>query len=111
MRSVVTLSIDIQLLKHSLEVTRRLLLRLQTLSQEYGFTYEIFLIHPVQDIIMGTADQTHQALQSVSPVPIWETAQLFAENPVSYYYAYDGHLNVRGSAAIAQFLFSRENKN
>jgi hypothetical protein len=111
MRSVVTLSIDMQKLKQSLEVTRRQLLRIQALSQEYGFTYEIFLIHPVQDIIMGTADQTHQALQIISPVTIWETVQLFAENPASYYYAYDGHLNKRGSSAIAQFLLSREINN
>lgn len=107
-RSIVTHGIDSQTLTKSLDVTRRQLLRLQTLSQTHGFTYEIFLIHPVQDIVRGTAPQTHRVLQSISPVQIEGTAQLFTKNPASYYYAYDGHLNARGSAAIARFLISRE---
>jgi len=107
-RSIVTHGIDTQTLTKSLDVTRRQLMRLQTLSQTHGFTYEIFLIHPVQDIVRGTASQTHQALQSISPAPIQGTAQLFIKNPASYYYAYDGHLNPRGSMAIARFLISRE---
>lgn len=106
-RSAVSLRIDEQPLKQSLELTRRQLLRLQHLSDVYGFSYEIFLIHPVQDIVRGTADHTQQALQSISPVPIWDTAHLFSKNPTDYYYAYDGHPNARGSAAIAQFLLSR----
>jgi hypothetical protein len=105
-RSVVTLRIDEQQLKQSLEMTRRQLLRLQYLSNVHGFSYEIFLIHPVQDIMRGTADHTHQALQRISPVPIRDTAQLFLKNPAAYYYAYDGHLNANGSAAIAKFLLS-----
>jgi hypothetical protein len=106
-RSVVTLGIDEQQLKQSLDLTRRQLLRLQQLSDLYSFSYEIFLIHPLQDIVRGTADHTYQALQRISPVPIWDTAQFFLKNPVVYYYPYDGHLNVHGSAAILQFLLSR----
>ncbi|MFZ3047998.1 MAG: hypothetical protein WA151_18950, partial [Desulfatirhabdiaceae bacterium] len=107
-RSVVTLQIDPQRLQQSLKVTRHQLLRLQHLSLKFNFTCDLFLIHPIQDIIRNTAEHTHQTLQEISPFPILDTAPVFSINPSFYYYAYDGHLNAYGSAAIAQFMVSLE---
>ena len=44
---------------------------------------------------------------TVSRVPINPTAQLFTDDPPSFYYAYDGHLNRAGSARIAEMLISQ----
>lgn len=92
----------------ALEATRRALARLDALSKSAGFDYTIFLIVPVQDILRGTADETLAALNSVAPRPAVPTAQLYAESPARFYYAFDGHLNPEGNRRMAEFLATRD---
>ena len=82
--------------------------RLDALSRKHGFAYTIHLIVPVQDVILGTYTRSQEALQSVSPRPVIATGQLFTDRPQDYYYAYDGHINSRGSRRIGEFLVTRE---
>lgn len=93
-------------LTESLLYTDRSLKRLDDLSRRAGFTYNIYLLVPVQDIIRGTYPDTLATLNRVSPKPVISTAPLFLESPRKFYYAYDGHINSLGSRRIAEFLVS-----
>lgn len=88
----------------ALEATRDGLAQLDALSRKDGFSYTIYLIVPVQDLIRQSYGQTLEALNSVSPKPAVPTAQLFTDSPASYYFSYDGHLNVRGARRLGEFL-------
>lgn len=84
--------------------TRESLAKLDDLSRQVGFTYKIYLLVPVQDIIRGTDEDTLATLNRVAPAPAVSTAHLFREHPQDFYYAFDGHLNGKGSRQIADFL-------
>jgi hypothetical protein len=90
--------------------TRLYLQRLDALSKQVGFDYEIFLLVPVQDILRGSDDQTLAELNALSPKPVIATAQLFIESPEEFYFAFDGHINAKGSRRIAEFLVARESQ-
>ncbi len=92
----------------ALDGTRKALARLDRLSRELGFEYSIYLIVPVHDILRGTHAETLATLNGVSPKPAIATAQLYAESPAQYYFAFDGHLNPEGNRLMAEFLASRD---
>ena len=84
--------------------TKESLIKLDDLSRRVGFDYKIYLLVPVQDIMRGTYGETLAILNRVSPKPVVPTAQLFLGSPRDFYYAFDGHLNEKGSRRIAEFL-------
>ena len=92
----------------ALAATRESLAKLDELSRRIGFGYSIYLLVPVQDIIRGTYGETLATLNGVSPKPVVATAQLFLDSPKDYYYAFDGHLNAKGSKRIAEFLILKD---
>ncbi|MDP1770340.1 MAG: SGNH/GDSL hydrolase family protein [Nitrospirota bacterium] len=92
----------------ALVATRESLAKLDELSRRIGFDYSIYLLVPVQDVIRGTYGETLATLNSVAPKPVVATAQLFLDSPKDYYYAFDGHLNVKGSKRIAEFLILKD---
>jgi hypothetical protein len=75
---------------------------LDELSRDIGFEYSVYLIVPVQDIIRGTHGQTLATLNRVSRTPAVSTATLFVAAPQQFYYAYEGHLNTKGSRRISR---------
>jgi hypothetical protein len=91
-------------MKIALEATAASLRRLDELSRQFGFDYQIILVVPVQDILRGTSDKTLQTLNSVSPKAAVSTAPALADAPADYYYAFDGHLNPRGAKRVAELL-------
>jgi hypothetical protein len=92
----------------ALIATRESLAKLDDLSKQVGFTYKIYLLVPIQDIIRGTDGDTLATLNSVSPIPAISTAHLFRDRPQDYYFAFDGHLNVQGSRKVAEFLIQND---
>lgn len=92
----------------ALAATKENLARLDELSRRVGFDYNIYLLVPVQDIIRGSYGETLATLNSVSPKPAIATAELLLDSPQNFYYAFDGHLNVKGSRRIAEFLISND---
>jgi hypothetical protein len=92
----------------AVESTRTSLQQLDELSRRAGFEYSIYLLVPVQDILRGTYQDTLATLQSVSPKPVVTTAELFLDSPAQYYFAFDGHLNPKGSKRVADFLISSD---
>jgi hypothetical protein len=97
-----------QRMTEALQYTKAALQDLDDLSRRVGFEYNVYLLVPVQDIIRGSHQDTLATLQRVSPRPVISTAELFLESPKDFYYAFDGHLNAKGSRRIAEFLMSRE---
>jgi hypothetical protein len=94
--------------KEALHYTARAFRELDALSRRMGFEYDVYLIVPVHDIIMGTEGDTLSMLNSVTVKPAVPTADLFRESPKDFYFSYDGHLNVKGAARVAEFLIARD---
>ncbi len=110
LRSWFTPGADAALVAQALEVTGAELRRLDALAHTYGFAYDVTLIHPVQDIMRGTDQQTAYAIRSITPgsIAVRSTADALRADPAHYYYSLDMHLNAAGHRAIADFLTSVE---
>lgn len=98
-------------LREALAFTQTQLDRLDELSRAYGFEYQIYLVHPIQDIIRNTDARTLLDLERVAPAPIKSTAPLFESDPACCYFRYDGHINREGSRRIADWLISEDTRN
>jgi hypothetical protein len=94
--------------EEALLYTSRAFRELDELSRTAGFEYEVYLVVPSHDILMGTEGETLALLNRATVRPAITTAHLFKESPGDFYYAYDGHLNVKGSRRVAEFLIARE---
>jgi hypothetical protein len=106
LRNVLDPGLDERRLKRALDLTHLQLVRFDEMSRKYRFTYAIYLLHPVQDILRGSYVDTFTQLNKISPSTIRDPATLFELNPEQYYYPYDGHMNKKGSMRIANFLLS-----
>jgi len=96
-----------EILKTALKVTRDAFDQLRDLSETFGFSTSIYILHPMQDIIGGTDDETTASLRAITDnFYVLSTADLFRKNPRNYYFVYDGHLNSAGAKRIAEFLLS-----
>jgi hypothetical protein len=99
-------------LSSALSATEKQLRRLHALSLEKEFSYTIYVLHPMQDIIRGTDDKTADLIQSiVQNGNVVRTAQLFTPDTESYYFSYDGHFNSKGAELIASFLIAEHGKS
>ncbi len=107
LRSTLISELDKGRLDEALRITGQQLNNLDQLSKKYGFEYSIYLLHPVQDIIRASHNETLMKLNSVSPVPMQGTGHLFQVNPTHFYYPYDGHLNKHGSKRVVELLKSQ----
>jgi len=93
--------------------------RLDKIADRYQFTYKIYVLHPMQDITRGSYGDTLKTIQeivnqAVPGVKVIETASALLDDPLSYYYNFDGHFNPKGSAKIAEILWNEwkeEEKN
>jgi hypothetical protein len=99
-----------QRMAQALAFTKQALDELDQYSREAGFTYKVYLLVPVQDLIRKTDEQTLAVLNSVSPQPAIHVAPALADSPASYYYAFDGHLNPTGSRRVAEFVMAGDAK-
>jgi hypothetical protein len=92
----------------ALKYTRLGLQELDEYSRQIGFEYRVYLIVPVQDLTRGSYGDTLKTLNEASPRGAIATAPALLDAPLSYYYAYDGHLNPAGSRRVAEFLLSHD---
>ena len=98
-------------LEIALRVTREQIFRFQRLADKHGFKPEIFIIHPVQDLIRNTAKETVQVLENAVPGQKFvSSASLFSASPSRYYFSYDGHWNETGARKFAEFLSGKTNE-
>ena len=110
LRQVATPSLEEEIQNEALRITGRQFERLKRLSRRYGFSYTIFVIHPIQDILRQSAGKTYNTLRGIAPdAPLIDTTPLFEQNPRAYYYSYDGHLNPLGARLIGEYLLRNFN--
>ncbi len=94
-------------LEKALAATERQLLKLHSLSEDYGFDYAIYIIHPMQDLMTGGYQQTWTTLQDIAPtMRVYTTAPalLGSGDAAQYYFPYDGHLNAKGARLVARYI-------
>jgi hypothetical protein len=92
--------------QEALELTRGALSRLDLLSKQRHFSYRIYLLHPMQDLMRGTHEDTARALADISVAPVQSLAPLFLDDPGTYYYPLDGHINGRAAEAVVRHLMA-----
>lgn len=99
-------------LEEALALTRKSLAVLGEMAHEKGFTLEVYLLHPMQDIMRRSASKTFEQIDRILPegVAMVATYQLFQEQPLDAYYAYDGHFNSTGAQIVADLLLKSDGK-
>ena len=96
-------------LREALEVTRTQLARFQRLAGQYHFVGEIYIIHPVQDMIVNNGPATTNTIRGIAgKMAVFDTSDGMPGDARQYYFSYDQHLNAKGAAAIARFLLARD---
>lgn len=106
LKSLLVPDLDEERLTEALDLTEAEFERFARIRDEYGFEVQIYLIHPIQDIMRGTHTETVEMLSAISPFPIRSVAPPFLEEPARFYYPLDGHPNSTGARSIADFLLS-----
>jgi hypothetical protein len=93
-------------LKSALQLTSSALQRFDRLGKKYGFEYQIYLLHPVQDLVRGTSGETVKLIRGLAPdgALVHSTNKLFPESPREAFLSVDGHFNAVGSRLIADYL-------
>ena len=104
LRSLLQPRLAAQRRDEALALTRGALARLDALGRARGFSYRIYLLHPIQDLMWGTWRETTAALASIAPAPIDDLGALLADDPQRFYYPLDGHLNDAGVEVITRHL-------
>lgn len=98
-------------LREALKITGGQLAQFQRLAAQHPFRAQIYVIHPVQDLINGTGAATTTAIRGIAgALPVFDTADAMPGNPRQYYFSYDQHLNAKGAAAIARFLLAQDHE-
>lgn len=110
-RSWLNPAMNEDVLAQSLQATQDELARLDMLSQRYAFTYTIYIVHPMQDLIRGTWQETRNHINAIAPHgQVIDTAPALLEggHPLSYYYPLDGHVRPEGAAKIAAYMADQD---
>lgn len=98
-------------LQQALAATKIQFSRLDELSRRYGFSYRIYIVHPMQDIIRGGHEKTLAEIQAIaSPGRVASTAPAFPEGtaPQQFYYPMDGHYNPAGARLVALYIAAQD---
>ena len=89
----------------ALQITQKEFKHLDTLSKQYGFNYQIYIIHSEPEIRNKAYEALDKQLQAISEKPIISLANLFKENTQDYFFPSDGHFSVIGNRKLADYLF------
>lgn len=97
---------DRAIVAEALAATVRELARLDKMSNQYGFAYDVGIVHAMQDVLRGTDGDTVRAIRDTVPqgAAVYSTADAVRIDPKRFYYAIDMHLNPRGHEALAAVL-------
>jgi hypothetical protein len=108
-RTIFSPPVTKEILETGLRVTMTQLDRLEQISRKYSFRTEVFVIHPIQDLIRGTSSETMELLAETAPDTVFvSSAEIYEEKPEQYYLSYDGHWNAKGAMQFANFLVARD---
>ncbi len=90
----------------ALEITKSEFARLDKLSHDYTFDYQIYVIHPEPKITHNVYQELDKKLQALTEKPIITLGDLFKKNTKDYFFPSDGHFSIAGNKKLADFLLS-----
>ena len=93
-------------LSKALAVTKGEFARLDKLSKEYTFNYQLYVIYPKPEITHDVYKKLGKKLQATTSKPMVMLGDLFKENTKDYFFPSDGHYSVAGNKKLADFLLS-----
>lgn len=96
-----------QALAKSLAITKKEFSRLDALSKNYGFEYQLYTIFTEPEITQDLYQALGQKIQAQTEKPIIMLGDVFKENTSDYFFPSDGHFSVKGNAKLAEFLKSQ----
>lgn len=92
-------------LELSLEELQAEIRRFARMAEEFGFTPQIYVLSPMQDVVNGRDQRTVETLRSMaSDIEVRGTADAIRNLGYDAYYRYDGHLNASGARRVAETL-------
>lgn len=91
-------------MKKSLSIAKEGFDRLEKLSKEYAFNYQIFVLYPETEIRNELHPDLHKQLQAVAPSKIISLGEIFETNTAVKYFPTDGHFTVEGNRLLAEHL-------
>jgi len=96
-----------QSLNKALAVTKTEFTRLASLSKNYGFNYQLYVIYPEPEITHNKYQEIGKKIQNHSIVSLIQLGDLFKKDTSKYFFPSDGHFSVEGNKKLAEFLISR----
>lgn len=110
LRAWLSLETSVAQLDAGVDAMAQELIHLADLSEIQGFRVTIYVLHPMQDLLRGTWNETTDAVRrAAGALKVIDTAPALIDNPAAFYYPYDGHLNPAGALRIADFLLDGVN--
>ena len=91
-------------LNKALQITKAEFERLDSLSQKYGFAYQLYVIFPEPEIRLDKYQTLGEKLQALTDKPMIMLGDLFKQNSEDYFFPSDGHFSVAGNKKLAEFL-------
>ena len=98
---------DAKNLNKALEITKAEFSRLDALSKQYGFEYQLYTIFTEPEIKLDLYQDLGKKVQAQTDKPIIMLGDLFKENVSDYYFPTDGHFSLEGNAKLAEFLINQ----
>ena len=93
-------------LNKALQITKAEFERLDSLSKEYGFDYELYVIFPEPEIRLDKYQELGAKLQALTDKPMIMLGDIFKQNSKDYFFPSDGHFSVEGNKRLAEFLIN-----
>jgi len=100
-----------QELTKALQITQSELLRLDCLSKEFAFDYQLYVIFSAPEISHEKSQDLGDKLQAISNKKMIMLSDLFKDNTKDYFFPSDGHYSVAGNKKLAEFLITTPNKS
>ena len=94
-------------LNRALAITNVEFTRLEALSKQYGFAYQLYSIFPEPEIKHDVYKTLGPKIQSQTSKPIVMLGDVFKQDTQRYFFPSDGHFSVEGNAKLAEFLINK----
>ena len=91
-------------MKKALAITKEGFERLDKLSKEYAFNYQIFVLYPETEIRNNLNEGLHDQLQAVAPSKIISLGDIFETDTATQFFPSDGHYTISGNRLLADRL-------
>lgn len=91
-------------MKKALSITKEGFDRLHSLSKEYAFNYQIFVMYPETEISKNLHEGIFEQLQAIAPSTLISLGEIFETDTSKQFFPSDGHFTVNGNRLLADHL-------